>query len=51
MTEADAKTLVRNVAASDQERKLIDKIKQMSKYKAIYFSERSKRPNFVSLRA
>lgn len=51
VTEADAKTLVRNVAASDQERKLIDKIKQMSKYKDICFSERSKRPHFVSLRA
>lgn len=50
VTEADAKALVRNVATSELERKLIDRIKQISKYKALYFSERSKRPNFVALR-
>ena len=49
MTETDAKALVRNVATSEQERTLIDKIKQMDKYKALYLSERSKRPSFVSL--
>jgi len=49
VTETDAKALVRNVATSEQERTLIDKIKQMDKYKALYLSERSKRPSFVSL--
>lgn len=49
VTEADAKVLVRNVASSDQERSLIDKIKQMEKYRALYFTERQKKPSFVAL--
>lgn len=49
VTEADAKVLVRNVASSDQERTLIDKIKQMEKYRALYFTERQKKPSVVSL--
>jgi DNA helicase HerA-like ATPase len=51
VTEADAKALVRNVAPHDQERAIIDKIKQMERFKALYFSERSKKPCLVSLRA
>jgi DNA helicase HerA-like ATPase len=51
MTEADAKALVRNVAASDQERAMIDKIKQMERFRALYFSEQSKNPCTVALRA
>lgn len=49
VTEADAKVLVRNVASSDQERALIDKIKQMEKFRALYFTERQKKPSIVSL--
>ncbi len=49
LTEADAKALVRNVASSDQERLLIDKIKQMDRFKALYFSEGRKKPSFVHL--
>jgi DNA phosphorothioation-dependent restriction protein DptH len=51
LTEADAKALVRNVASSEQERVLIDKIKQMDRFKAIYFSEGKKKPSIVSLPA
>ena len=51
MTEMDAKALVRNVASSDQERALIDKIKQMERYKALYFSEQRKKPCPLALRA
>ena len=51
LTETDAKALVRNVASSDQERALIDKIKQMERFRALYFSEGRKRPALVCLRA
>ena len=49
LNEADAKALVRNVASSDQERVLIDKIKQMERFKALYFCEGRKKPSPVSL--
>ena len=49
LTEADAKALVRNVASSDQERVLIDRIKQMDRFKALYFCEGKKRPSHVAL--
>ncbi len=49
VTEADAKFLVRNVSSSDQERSLIDKLKQMERFHALYFSERKKKPSFVKL--
>ena len=49
LTETDAKVLVRNVATSQQERVLIDKIKQMDKFKALYFCEGKSRPAVVDL--
>ncbi|MFZ1757405.1 MAG: hypothetical protein WAU10_26900, partial [Caldilineaceae bacterium] len=49
LTEPDAKSLVRNVASSTQERMLIDKIKQMERFKALYFSEGKKKPSVISL--
>lgn len=49
VTETDAKALVRNVASSDQERALIDRIKQMERFKALYFCEGRKKPSPVSL--
>jgi DNA phosphorothioation-dependent restriction protein DptH len=49
LNEADAKTLVRNVASSDQERALVDRIKQMDRFKALYFCEGRKKPSMVSL--
>ena len=49
LTEADAKALVRNVATARQERGLIDKIKQMARFKALYFCEGKQRPSPVSL--
>jgi DNA phosphorothioation-dependent restriction protein DptH len=51
LTEADAKALVRNVASSDQERVLIDRIKQMDRFKALYFCEGKKRPSQVALQS
>jgi len=49
LNETDAKALVRNVASSDQERALVDKIKQMERFKALYFCEGSRKPSLVSL--
>ena len=50
LNEPDAKALVRNVASSQQERTLIDKIKQMDRFKALYFSEGRSRPSLVKLK-
>lgn len=49
LTEVDARALVRNVASSDQERALMDKIKQMERFKALYFCEGKKKPSLVAL--
>ena len=49
LTEADSKALVRNVASSKQERLLIDKIKQMERFRAYYFCEGKNRPSPVAL--
>ena len=49
LTEADARILVRNVANSQQERVLIDKVKQMEKFRALFFQEGKQRPYPVSL--
>ena len=49
LTDADAKALVRNVASSDQERALVDKIKQMERFRALYFCEGKKKPSVVVL--
>lgn len=51
LNEADAKALVRNVASSDQERALIDKIKQMDRFKALYFCEGRRKPSPIHLRS
>jgi DNA polymerase III delta prime subunit len=49
LTEADAKALVRNVSSSQQERVLVDKIKQMDRFRALYFCEGKSRPSLVAL--
>jgi len=49
LNDADAKAFVRNVARSDQERALVDKIKQMDRYRGLYFAEGKRNPSVVSL--
>ena len=51
LTETDAKALVRNVATARQERTLIDRIKQMDRFKALYFCEGKHRPSSVKLKS
>ncbi|MCY4264548.1 MAG: hypothetical protein OXE78_06800 [Gammaproteobacteria bacterium] len=49
LTDKDAKFLVRNVSSSRQERALIDRIKQLDRFKALYFAEGNSRPSLVAL--
>lgn len=49
LTEVDAKALARNIATSDQERTLIDRIKQMERFRAFYCCEGQKKPLPVAL--
>ena len=48
-TDADAKFLVKNVSNSKQEKMLIDKIKHMERFKALYFAEGRTRPSQLIL--
>ena len=49
LTETDAKMLIRNVASSQQERMLADKVKQMERFKALFFREGKHKPFPVNL--
>ena len=51
LTETDARFLIRNVSNSQQERALIDRIKQMERVKGLFFSEGRDRPATVNLTA
>jgi hypothetical protein len=51
LTEVDAKALARNVATSDQERRLIDRIKQMERFQALYCSEGLNKPVPIALQS
>ena len=51
LTEADAKALVRNVATAKQERALIDRIKQMPRFRGLYIGEGRHRPASVNLQS
>ena len=49
LNEPDAKALVKNVASSRQQGALLDKIKQMERFKALYFSTNRTRPSHIDL--
>ena len=49
LTDADARSLVRNVATSRDERLLVDQIKQMDRFRALYFCEERTKPYQVEL--
>jgi DNA polymerase III delta prime subunit len=49
LNETDAKALVRNVSSSDQERNLVDRIKQLDRFKALYFCEGKRKPAYLTL--
>jgi DNA polymerase III delta prime subunit len=50
LTDADARSLARNVTSSDQEKFLADRVKQLDRFRAYYCSEGQKRPMLVLLR-
>ena len=49
LTESDARTLIKNVSDSRQERGFVDKVKQMGKFKALYFRVGHSNPSQVNL--
>ena len=49
VTENDARTVARMVASSDVEKRIIDRLKQIPKYTALFFTEGSTRPTTVAL--
>ena len=49
LTDGDARSLVRNVASSRDERLLVDQIKQMDRFQALYFCEERSKPYRVAL--
>ena len=49
LNEPDAKALVKNVASSTQQSSLLDKIKQMERFKAFYFSANRARASHIDL--
>jgi DNA helicase HerA-like ATPase len=49
LNESDAKAFVKNVASSDQEKKLVNQIKQMDSFKAVFFSGGRKTSNDIHL--
>ena len=48
-TAKDARFLVKNVSDSRQEKPLIDQIKRMDRFKALYFREGKNRPSHIKL--
>ena len=49
VTEQDAKFISRNVVASDIEKQTIDSLKQLDRYKALFFREGDTAPSHVAL--
>jgi DNA polymerase III delta prime subunit len=51
VTDADARAMARNVAPSDQERRLADRLKNLPKFEALFFAEGQRLPAAVRLAA
>jgi hypothetical protein len=49
INEHDAKAVARTAASSDIEKRIIDRLKQLKKYNALFFTEGSTRPTTVEL--
>lgn len=49
VTEHDARTIAKVASASDVEKRVIDRLKQLAKYTALFFTEGSTRPVTVAL--
>ncbi|MFQ3587236.1 MAG: hypothetical protein SNJ76_06185, partial [Fimbriimonadaceae bacterium] len=49
VTDADAKAMARNVSPTEQEKQIIDKLKNLSKFSALFFAAELRKPTLVSL--
>lgn len=49
VTESDAKAVARVTCSSDIERRTVDRLKQLDRYQALFFSEARRRPTQVAL--
>ncbi len=49
LTDSDARFLVRNVASSHQEKALLDRIKELDRFRAMFFQEGERRPCALTL--
>jgi hypothetical protein len=44
VTDADARAMAHNVAPSDQERRTADRLKNLPKFEALFFTESHRQP-------
>jgi DNA helicase HerA-like ATPase len=49
VTDADARAMARNVAPSDQERRIADRLKNLPKFEALFFTEGQRQPTLLRL--
>lgn len=49
VTDLDARAMARNVASSDIERRVVDKLKSLPKFEALFFAEERRRPVQIRL--
>lgn len=49
VTEHDARTIAKRVSTSDVESRVVDRLKHLAKYTALFFTEGSSRPITVAL--
>lgn len=51
VTDADARAMARNIAPSEQERRIIDRLKNLPKFEALFFAEGQRQPITLRLAA
>jgi hypothetical protein len=49
VTDQDAKAMARNIAPSDQQRRLTDRLKNLPKFEAMFFAEGQRQPPLIRL--
>jgi DNA phosphorothioation-dependent restriction protein DptH len=49
VTDQDARAMARNVASSDIERRVVDRLKGLPKFEALFFAEEKRRPVQIRL--
>jgi DNA phosphorothioation-dependent restriction protein DptH len=49
VTDADARAMARNVAPSEQERRIADQLKNLPKFEAMFFTDGQRQPALLRL--